>query len=194
MSWAGMVLSAVVGIVLLIACSNVANLLLARSAARQQEIAVRLAMGASRRRLLRQLLTESALLGLLSGVLGVLIGYAGLRLLLWARCRARPTSWSPRLDGLGARICSWSCRSQPGSCSGPFRPSGLSRANVSETLKQARATGVGRSSVTLANALLVGQVAFSFVLLVTAGLFLRSIERAYHIDPGFQTHTWPSCS
>jgi predicted permease len=175
----------VVGIVLLIACSNVANLLLARSAARQQEMAVRLAMGASRRRLVRQLLTESVLLGFLSGVLGFFIGYAGLRLLFGA-LPASANFVAPKLDatvfvfGLVISLAT-------GFLFGTIPAFKASRASVAETLKEeARTTGRSRRRVSLANALLVGQVAFSFLLLVTAALFLRSIQRAYEIDPGFQ--------
>lgn len=176
----------VVGIVLLIACSNVANLLLARSAVRQQEMAIRLAMGASRRRLVRQLLTESLLLGLLSGVAGVLIGYAGLHLLFGAL----PSSANfvrPKLDGTVLAFALFISLAT-GFLFGTIPALKASRANVAETLKEeARTAGRSRRKVTLANVLLVGQVAFSFLLLVTATLFLRSIERAYNIDPGFQT-------
>jgi len=184
--FASVVLLAVVGIVLLIACSNVANLLLARAAARQQEMAVRLAMGASRQRLVRQLLTESVFLGFLSGVLGLLFAVGGLKLLFGTLPMAA-NFIAPKLDAtvfVFALVISLAT----GFVFGAIPAFRASRASVAETLKEeARTAGRSRRRVTLANALLVGQVAFSFLLLVTAALFLRSIERAYSIDPGFQT-------
>lgn len=176
----------VVGIVLLIACSNVANLLLARSASRQGEMTIRLAMGASRGRLVRQLLTESMFLGLISGMAGLAFAYAALRLLF----SALPSSANfvaPKLDGAVfafALVISLAT----GLLFGIIPALKSSRAGLAERLKEeARTTGRSRKKVTLANSLLVGQVAFSFVLLMTAALFLRSIGRAYNIDPGFQT-------
>jgi predicted permease len=176
----------VVGIVLLIACSNVANLLLARSAVRQQEMAIRLAMGASRRRLVRQLLTESVFLGFLSGVVGLFIGYAGLHLLFGA-LPSSANFVAPKFDAT-VFVFALLISLATGFLFGTIPAIKASRASVAETLKEeARTTGRNRRKVTLANVLLVGQVAFSFLLLVTAALFLRSIGRAYDIDPGFQT-------
>ena len=178
----------VVGIILLIACSNVANLLLARAAGRQPEIAVRLAMGASRGRLVRQLLTESVSLGLLSGLLGLVMGIAGSRL-LWSfvPTGVAPNLVAPKMDG-AVFVYAVIISLLTGFVFGTIPAVRASRASVSEILKEeGRSGGRSRSRVTLGNALLVGQVAFSFVSLVTAVLFLRSIQRAYDIDPGFQT-------
>jgi len=184
--FASALLLIVVGIVLLIACSNVANLLLARSASRQQEMAVRLAMGASRQRLVCQLLTESMCLGLLSGVLGLFVAYGGLQLL----ARTLPMSGTfvaPKLDAavlLFALVISLAT----GILFGIIPAFQASRASVAGSLKEgARTAGRNPRRITLANTVLVGQVALSFLLLVTAALFLRSIQRAYDIDPGFQT-------
>jgi predicted permease len=180
------VLLVVVGIVLLIACSNVANLLLARAAARHQEMAVRLAVGASRSRLVRQLLTESVFLGLLSGVVGLWIGYAGLQL-LFGMLPSAANFAQPKFDGV-VFVFGLLISLATGFIFGTIPAFKASRASVADALKEdARTTGRSRRKVTLANALLVGQVAFSFVLLVTAALFLRSIQRAYEFDPGFQT-------
>ncbi len=184
--FAGAALLVVVGIVLLIACSNVANLLLARSVARRHEIIVRLAMGASRTRLIRQLLTEALFLGLLGGAAGLFVGYAGLGLLFSALPGAANFA-TPRFDGivfgyalLLSLVTGFLCGITPA-----LR---TTRACLAEALKEtARTMGRNRGAVSLSNALLVGQVAFSFVLLVTAALFLRSIGRAYQVDPGFQT-------
>jgi len=184
--FAGSGLLIVVGIVLLIACSNVANLLLARSAIRQQEMAVRLAMGASRRRLVRQLLTESVLLGFLSGVLGLSIAYAGLRL-LFSALPSSATFVQPKLDGT-VFVFALLVSLATGILFGIVPAWKASRAGIAEALKEeSRTAGRSRKKITLGNALLVGQVAFSFLLLITAALFLRSIQRAYQIDPGFQT-------
>jgi predicted permease len=180
------VLLAVVGIVLLIACSNVANLLLARSAARQQEIAVRLALGASRPRLVRQHLTESVFLGLLSGLVGLFIGYAVLQL-LWSSLPSSSNFIAPKFDAT-VFVFALTISLATGFIFGIIPALKASRASVAESLKtDARTSGRSRGKVSLASALLVGQVAFSFLLLVTAALFLRSIGRAYAMDPGFQT-------
>lgn len=186
MFFASAVLLIVVGIVLLIACFNVANLLLARAAARRQEIAVRLAMGASRRRLVRQLLTESLLLGCLSGAVGLLIGYAALKA-LFGMLPSANNFITPKFD-VTVFVFALLISLATGILFGIIPAFKASREDVVETLKEeARTTGRGRKRVTVANALLVGQVAFSFLLLMTAALFLRSIQRAYNIDPGFQT-------
>jgi predicted permease len=182
------VLLIVVSIVLLIACSNVANLLLARATARQQEIAVRLALGASRGRLVRQLLTESVFLGLLSGVTGLAAGYAGLQI-LWSFLPSEVSAnlIKPKMDTT-VFVFTLIVSLLTGFVFGAVPALRASRTSVAETLKEeARTSGKSKGKVTLANVLLVGQVAFSFLLLVTAALFMRSIERAYNMDPGFQT-------
>ena len=186
MLFASAALLIVVGIVLLIACSNVANLLLARSAARHQEMAVRLAMGASRGRLVRQLLTESVLLGVLSGVAGLFLAECGLEV-LFGQLPGSANFPTPKLDAT-VFVFTLIVSLATGFLFGAIPAFKASRANVAEGLKEsARTAGRSRRRVTVANALLVGQVAFSFLLLVTAALFLRSIGRAYQMDPGFQT-------
>lgn len=182
------VLLAVVGIILLIACSNVANLLLARSAARQQEIAVRLAIGASRGRLVRQFLTESVLLGVISGITGGVIGYAALRL-IWSFLPPDVSDnlITPRFDWM-VFVFTFAISLFAGFLFGTIPALRASRAAVVEALKEeARTVGMSRKRITTANALLTGQVAFSCLSLIMAALFVRSIQRAYEIDPGFQT-------
>jgi predicted permease len=182
-----LLLMAIVGLVLLIACSNVANLLMARAASRSQEIAVRLTLGASRWRLIRQLLTESVMLGLMSGILGFFFGYEGCQA-LWS---LRPAEVAQNFvdPHLNANVFVFVLviALLTGLIFGIAPALRSSRTPIVETLKEGTPT-VGRAgrSITLANALLVGQVAVSLVLLVTAALFLRSVQRQYTIDPGFE--------
>lgn len=181
-------LMAIVGLVLLIASSNVANLLLARAAVRRQEIAVRLALGAGRMRLIRQLLTESVLLGLLGGVLGLLFGYAGCQF-LWS---FRPAEFALNFAELrispSVFVFALAVSVLTGLLFGVVPALRTSRTPVSEVLKEeSRAAGRSRNRISLANTLLAGQVAVSLVLLVVAAMVLQSIQREYSIDPGFET-------
>jgi predicted permease len=184
----GSVLMVIVGLVLLIACSNVANLLLARATARSQEIAVRLALGANRSRLVRQLMTENVVLSLIGGALGVVIALWSLRVIWSTRPAFTPQNFvEPSLDGtvlaftLGVSILT-------GIIFGLAPAIQASRANVLGALKDnTRSAGRRRRTFGLGNLLIVGQVALSLVALITAALFLRSSQAAARIDPGFDT-------
>ncbi|HEX5411321.1 MAG TPA: ABC transporter permease [Terriglobia bacterium] len=187
-----LVLMAIVGIVLLIACSNVANLLMARAASRRQEMAVRLALGAGRGRLNRQLLVESLLLSLLGGLAGLGVAYAGTRI-LWS---FRESEFAQNLADLKfdahVFVFTLAVALATAFVFGIIPAFRSSRAAIADTLKDDLRTTAGPTMGRrkFASAVLVGQVALSLVSLVTAALFIHSIERAYALDPGFDTaHT-----
>jgi predicted permease len=182
----------VVGVVLLIACANVANLLLARAAARRKEIAVRLALGASRFRLVRQLLTESALLGLLGAGAGVLLAFWINRALM-ALKPPLPESWGFRLDlQLDATVLGFTLLlALAVSLIFGLAPAlAASKPDVVPALKDETGAESRRGRFrrfNLRNALVVAQLAVSLLLLVVAGLFIRSLQQMQKVDPGFQT-------
>jgi predicted permease len=171
------ILSVVVILVLLIVCANVANLLLSRATSRSKEISVRLSLGATRGRLIRQLLTESLLLASLGGALGVLVGYWGQRLLPGPPGQATSLDWRVLAFVLGITgLTGIIFGAAPA-----FRATGMS---VSTALKENSRSVVGSRSW-LSRLLLVVQVAISLVLLVGAGLFLRTLQNLRHVDVGF---------
>lgn len=180
-------LMAVPGLVLLIACSNVANLLLARATARRHEIGVRLALGAGRPRVVRQLLTESTLLGLISGVAGLGTALVGTRLL----SSLRPAEVAQNLVDVSVDInvvlFAVLLSAITTIVFGAAPALHASRSNLAAVLNdEARTAGPQKRSVNIRHALLVGQVALSFMALTTAGLFVRGIQRGYAVDPGFE--------
>ena len=189
---AAMLLFAVVSIVLLIACANVANLLLTRATARRKEIAVRLALGASRFRIVRQMLTESALLGLLGAGAGLLLAYWINRALMALKPPlpgAVGFNMDLRLDAsvLGFTLLLTLLVSM---LFGLVPALAASRPDVVPALKDE--TGAAsqrgqRGRFNLRNVLVVVQLAVSLVLLIAAGLFIRSLQQMQKIDPGFQT-------
>ncbi len=181
------VLMAVVGLVLLIACANLASLLTARAAARRKEIAIRLAMGAGRSRILQQLLTESVLLSGGGGVAGLALAVLmvkGLLAFLPTTINGYAISSSPDarmlaftlglslLTGIGFGLVPAIQSTNPG---------------IAPTLKDQAGAVIGGAQVTFRKALVTAQVMLSLLLLIGAGLFTRSLSNLHSLDPGFQT-------
>ena len=181
------VLMCVVGLVLLIACANVANLLIARATARQKEIAVRLALGAGRRRIMAQLLTESLVLSLTGGIAGLLLAiWIDRTLVGFLPSGQMPLTvsavpdWRILLFNLAVSLAT-------GVVFGLAPALQSTSPALATTLKDQAAAVVGGTSVRFRKALVVAQIALSVLLLVGAGLFIRSLRNLRDLDPGFRT-------
>lgn len=172
-----------VGFVLLIACSNVANLLLARGSARKLEIAIRAAVGAQRSRVIRQLLTESVILSLLGGLTGLLVAKAALRILLATNLSSLPNPETIQLSGVALAFTFAVCVSV-GILFGFMPALVTSRTDVTNGLREST-RGSGRSGGRSRAALVVIETALAFVLLMGAGLSLKSLWKVSRVDPGF---------
>jgi predicted permease len=188
------ILMAVVALVLLIACANVANMLLARASTRQREIAVRLAIGAGRRRLIRQLLTESMLLAVVGGLIGVLFAFWGTHVLMVFMSSGRdPVVLSvtpdPRVLGFTAAVTVLT-----GILFGLSPALRATRVDLTPSLKESGPRFPGASQagggmrLGLGKTLVIVQVGLSLVLLVGAGLFVRTLTNLEEVNPGFDPH------
>ena len=181
-----MILLGAVCFVLLIACANVANLLLVKSTARQKEIAIRVALGASRRQIIRQFLIESTLLSLMGGVVGLLLTYWGNDFLLAMSGNKIPRAEQVGVDGqvLGFTLL---VSLLTGIIFGLIPAFKTSKVDLNETLKEtsrSSSSGAGR----LRNALVVIEVALTVVLLIGAGLLIKSFWQLQQVNPGFDPH------
>ncbi len=181
------VLLGAVAFVLLIACANVANLLLARASAREKELAIRAALGAGRARLVRQLLTESLILGLAGGLLGLALAYWGVDAL-----RALAPANTPRMDEVQidplVLAFTFGVSLLTGLFFGLAPAWHVARTDLRETLNEAgRGTSAAGGSLNLRASLVVSELALAVLLLAGAGLLIRSFSRLLDVSPGFQT-------
>jgi putative ABC transport system permease protein len=181
-----LVLMAAVALVLLIACANVANLMLARAATRQRELATRVALGAGRGRLVRQLLTETGLLWMAGCAAGLVAGHWGLRVLTAAAPQGLPGGLVARLDGTVVAYA-LGLTALTAVLFGLVPALRFSRPDVIEALKEGGRSDAGSAVRTrVRGALVVSQVALAMVLLVGAGLLLRSLDALTRVSPGFE--------
>ena len=176
-----------VAFVLLIACANVANLLLVRGVAREGELAVRTALGAGRGRLVRQLVTESMVLSLVGGLVGLLLAIAGTKLLVASAPKSIPRLDSIRVD---AAVLAFTLlvTTVTGALFGLMPARQMLRPDISKVLREGgRAVGQRAGNQRARRVLVVAEVALSVVLLAGAGLLIRSFTRLMSVDPGFRT-------
>jgi predicted permease len=182
-----LVLAGAVGFVLLICCANVANLMLARAAGRQKEIAIRSAIGAGRRDIVRQLLAESLVLAVFGGVAGLLLATWGVDLIVALGPRELPRLEELAVDG---RVAAFALAASvlTGLVFGVAPAMVASRADLNDTLKEGlKGSSAGPGRARARQALLVAEVAISLTLLVGAGLMLKSMSRLRAVDPGFRS-------
>jgi putative ABC transport system permease protein len=181
-----MVLLGAVGLVLLIACTNVSNLMLVRAARRETEIAVRVALGAGRGRIVRQLITESAVLSLIGAAAGVVLAVWGLRALTRIAPEDIPRLESVRLDPM-VLLFATAAAIITGVIFGLIPALVAARTDLASGLKEgARGTGSKPASRRVRNALVVSEIALAVMLLAGAGLLIRSFRELMRVDPGFR--------